>query len=69
MSFKGFYTANHKLIITNAPGSVPSVTKVQPGQLFELDGTEAIEVPSLLATGVISKAEPPKKAKGKKSNE
>lgn len=68
--YAGIYRADHKLIITNEPGSVPSVTKVDVGQLFELDGTEVINVPSLIVLGVMHREEPPKKkARGKKSDE
>ena len=41
------------LTITNAPGTIPSVTKVAKGQRFQLDGDEPINVGRLFAQGMI----------------
>ena len=46
--------ARHPLIIMNAPGSVPSVTKVGQGERFQLDGDENIEIDYLISKGLVA---------------
>jgi len=49
-----WFLALHPLIITNAPGSVPSVTKVGKGERFQLDGDENINLDYLMRTGKVA---------------
>ena len=48
-----FYIAQHPLLITNAPGEIPSTTKVSKGQRFALDGTEQVDVVRMLRQGAM----------------
>ena len=43
-----------KLIITNAPGQIPSVTKVRKGERFQLDGDEQVDVARLFQVRAIA---------------
>jgi hypothetical protein len=43
-----------RLKILNAPGSVPSSIKIEPGQRFQLDGDEAVDAEQLLNNGAIA---------------
>ena len=54
------YIARCKLLILEAPGAVPSSTRIGEDEIFELDGTERVDVGRLLAGGHIGKWEPPK---------
>ena len=54
------YIARCKLLILEAPGTVPSSTRNGEDEIFELDGTGRVDVGRLLARGHIAKWEPPK---------
>jgi len=43
-----------RLNILNAPGSIPSSTKVEAGQRFQLDGDESVNAERLFSTGAIA---------------
>ena len=45
--------AIHKLHIVQGPGIKPSSIRFYPGQRFQLDGDEPVDVESLLRTGAI----------------
>ena len=51
------------------PGNIPSVLRLEPGDIFSLDGNEGLNVDSLLACRVIRRHVEPKKAKGVKADE
>jgi hypothetical protein len=48
-----WYLAMRKLHIANGPGVIPSSIRIYPGQRFQLDGDEPLDVESLLRTGAI----------------
>jgi len=57
------YTALVRLKIPN-PGQKPSSLRLEPGEIFSLDGSEGIHIDQLLATGAVRVYEPkPKKGK------
>lgn len=51
------------------PGNVPSVLRLEPGEIFSLDGNEGLNVDSLLSCGVIRRYVEPKKLKEVKADE
>ena len=50
---QGWYLALHKLHIAQGPGVKPSTIRIFPGQRFDLDGTEFVDVESLLRMNAI----------------
>ena len=48
-----WYLALRKLHIANGPGVIPSSLRIFPGQRFQLDGDEPIDLESLLRTGAV----------------
>ena len=50
---ESWYLAIHKLHIVQGPGIKPSSIRFYPGQRFQLDGDEPVDVESLLRTGAI----------------
>jgi len=48
-----WYLALRKLHIANGPGVIPSSLRIYPGQRFQLDGDEPLDVESLFRTGAI----------------
>ena len=49
-----YYRANVKLLIPNAPGTIPSSVRVEAGETVILDGTEPLNVPMMLQVGAIT---------------
>ncbi len=52
-----FFVAIRRLTIPSGPGIIPSSCHVPAGDVFELDGTEPLNIPLLLKVGAI-KAKP-----------
>ena len=48
-----WYLALHKLHMAQGPGVKPSSIRFYPGQRFQLDGDEPVDVESLLRIGAI----------------
>ena len=42
------YEVRHKLKVLNAPGSKPSSSRFEVGEIIEFDGTENVNIPTLI---------------------
>ena len=47
------YEVRHKLKVLNAPGSKPSSSRFEVGEIIEFDGTESVDIPALLRVRAI----------------
>lgn len=61
-----YYKALRALLIPNGPGQVPSSTRVGKDEVFDLDGTEPVDVGMLLRIGAIIPWHKPKAKEGER---